>query len=182
MVINGLIKRKLLWVCAFILTSCNAPERAMRVLGRYPLEAAQFCSLQFPVNDTIIYKDSVAYDTVYAVNLVQIDTIYKKDTTIITVSSPAKTITKRVYITKEVIKEPTQKIEEQRQLYLSCEARYQRLYLKWEQSEEQKKDWRSRFWWVLFVAIGAVIGYFTKQPFWAALAKQLGKKLSNDKG
>jgi hypothetical protein len=170
MVINGLIKRKLLWVCAFILTSCNAPERAMRVLGRHPLEAAQFCSIVFPSKDTIIYRDSVAYDTLYAVTPGQIDTIYKKDTTIITVSSPAKTITKRVYITKEVIKEPTQKIEEQRQLYLSCEGRYQALYLKWETADKERKAWRERFWWLL-VVLAALTGYIVRKPIAKLLTK-----------
>jgi hypothetical protein len=44
--------------------------------------------------------------------------------TIITITSPAKTIYKTVYKIKEVVKEPTQKIEEQRRLYVECQGRY----------------------------------------------------------
>lgn len=164
--------------------ACNSQkqlQKAKNRLGDNPLEAARFCSTLFPAKDSVVYRDTIKLDTIY-VGLLQVDTLRREDTVVITKTSPSKIITQTKIQYKEVVKTNPAKIEEQRQLYLSCEARYQRLYLKWEQSEEQKKDWRSRFWWVLFVAIGAVIGYFTKQPFWAALAKQLGKKLSNDKG
>ena len=164
--------------------ACNSQkqlQKAKNRLGDNPLEAARFCSTLFPAKDSVVYRDTIKLDTIY-VGLLQVDTLRREDTVVITKTSPSKIITQTKIQYKEVVKTDPAKIEEQRQLYLSCEARYQRLYLKWEQSEEQKKDWRFRFWWVLFVAIGAVIGYFTKQPFWAALAKQLGKKLSNDKG
>lgn len=159
--------------------ACNSQkqlQKAKNRLGDNPLEAARFCSTLFPAKDSVVYRDTIKLDTMY-VGLLQVDTLRREDTVVITKTSPSKIITQTKIQYKEVVKTNPAKIEEQRQLYLSCEARYQRLYLKWEQSEEQKKDWRSRFWWVLFVAIGAVIGYFTKQPFWAALAKQLGKKL-----
>jgi hypothetical protein len=159
--------------------ACNSQkqlQKAKNRLGDNPLEAARFCSTLFPAKDSVVYRDTIKLDTMY-VGLLQVDTLRREDTVVITKTSPSKIITQTKIQYKEVVKTNPAKIEEQRQLYLSCEARYQRLYLKWDQSEKQKKDWRSRFWWVLFVAIGAVIGYFTKQPFWAALAKQLGKKL-----
>jgi hypothetical protein len=155
-------------------------QRAKNRLSDNPLEAARFCSSFFPGRDSVVYRDTIKLDTLY-VGLLQVDTLWREDTVVITKTSPGKIITQTKIQYKEVVKTDPAKTEEQRQLYLACEERYQKLYLKWEQSEKQRKDWRTRFWWVLFVALGAVIGYFTKQPFWAALAKQLGKKLSNDK-
>ena len=163
--------------------ACNSQKQLQKAkdrLGDNPLEAGRFCGDRFPNRDSVVYRDTIRLDTMY-VGLLQVDTVRREDTIVVTKTSPSKIITQTKIQYKEVVKTDPAKTEEQRQLYLACEERYQKLYLKWEQSEKQRKDWRTRFWWVLFVALGAVIGYFTKQPFWAALAKQLGKKLSNDK-
>lgn len=159
--------------------ACNPQrqlQKAKNLLGDNPLEASKFCSDRFPSRDSVVYRDTIKLDTMY-VGLLQIDTLRREDTVVIVRTSPSKVITQTKIQYKEVVKTDPAKTEEQRQLYLACEGRYQKLYIKWEQSDKERKGWKSRFWWALFVAIGAVIGYFTKQPFWAALAKQLGKKL-----
>lgn len=159
--------------------ACNPQrqlQKAKNLLGDNPLEASKFCSDRFPSRDSVVYRDTIKLDTMY-VGLLQIDTLRREDTVVITKTSPSKIITQTKIQYKEVVKTDQSKIEEQRQLYLACEERYQKLYLKCEQAEKERKAWRTKFWWVLFVAIGAVVGYFTKQPFWAALAKQITKKL-----
>lgn len=164
---------------SLLAVACNSQrqlQKAKNRLGDNPLEAARFCSTLFPGKDSVVYRDTITLDTMF-IDLLQIDTLWREDTVVITKTSPSKIITQTKIQYKEVVKTDPAKTEEQRQLYLACEGRYQKLYLKWEQSDKERKGWKSRFWWALFVAIGAVIGYFTKQPFWAALAKQLGKKL-----
>lgn len=162
-----------------VLAACNTQRQLQKAKDRLsdnPLEAARFCSDKFPGKDSVVYRDTIKLDTMY-VGLLQVDTVRREDTVVITKTSPSKIITQTKIQYKEVVKTDQSKIEEQRQLYLACEERYQKLYLKCEQAEKERKAWRTKFWWVLFVAIGAVVGYFTKQPFWAALAKQITKKL-----
>ena len=169
---------------SLLVIACNSQRQLQRAKNRLsdnPLEAARFCSNLFPSKDSIVYRDTITLDTMF-IDLLQIDTLWREDTVVITKTSPSKIVTKTKIQYKEVVKTDQSKTEEQRQLYLACEERYQKLYLKWEQTDKERKGWKTKFWWILFVAIGAVIGYFTKQPFWAALAKQVGKKLSNDKG
>jgi hypothetical protein len=62
------------------LFACNSVQRAMVALAKHPVEASQFCGSQFPSKDTIIYKDSVHFDTMWQINPTEIDTIYKNDT------------------------------------------------------------------------------------------------------
>lgn len=160
------VRRMLTWACVFAFIGCNPArkvERAINTLNNNPDKAAQFCANKYPTKDTIIYRDSLVLDTLYDLTPVEVDTIYKSDTTIVTITSPAKTIVKTITKIKEITKEPTQKIEEQRQLYLACESRYQKLFVSWEQSEKQRKDWRERFFWILLV-LAALLGYALRKP------------------
>ena len=166
------VRRILTWVCVFAFIGCNPArkvERAINTLNNNPDKAAQFCANKYPSKDTIIYRDSLVLDTLYDLTPVEVDTIYKNDTTIVTITSPAKTIVKTITKIKEITKEPTQKIEEQRQLYLACEKRYQELYIKYEGEEVAKKKWRERFWWILIVA-AALLGFTIRKP----IAKLIG--------
>jgi hypothetical protein len=96
--------------------------------------------------------------------------VLREDTIVITKTSPSKTITKTIVQTKEIIRQPTEKIEEQRQLYLNCEKRYQALYLKWEEAEKQRKAWKERFFWLLILA-AALLGFTLRNP----IRKLIGK-------
>lgn len=166
------VRRILVWVCVFVFAGCSPSrkvEKAINILNNNPDKASSYCATRFPLKDTVIYRDSIKYDTIFALTPVQVDTIFKKDTTIITITSPTKTIVKTVTQYKEVIKEPTAKIEEQRQLYLACEKRYQELYIKYEGEEVAKKAWKERFWWILIVA-AALLGFTIRKP----IAKLIG--------
>jgi len=96
------IRRVLLWVCVFIFIGCSEVrklERAIIRLDKNKVVAANYCDTRFPNKDTVIYKDSVHFDTIWQINPTEIDTIYKNDTTVVTVTSPTtkvvvKTITK----------------------------------------------------------------------------------------
>ena len=150
-----------------LLTACSQErkvQRAVDVLSQEPSAAALFCSNRFPSKDTTIYKDSLVFlDTLYQLSPAEIDTIVREDTIVIVKTSPSKTITKTIVKTVEIVKQPTEKIEEQRQLYLSCEKRYQVLYLKNEETEKQAKQWKERFWWLLLLA-AALFGFTIRKP------------------
>ena len=108
------VRRILTWVCVFAFMGSNAArkvEKAINTLNNHPDKAASYCSNRFPSKDTIIYRDSLVLDTLYDLTPVEVDTIYKNDTTIVTITSPAKTIVKTITKIKEITKEPTQKIE-----------------------------------------------------------------------
>lgn len=165
-----LVRRRLLWVCVFFLFACNSVQRAMVVLAKHPVEASQFCGSNFPSKDTTIIKEEIKYDTIWQINPTEIDTIYKNDTTIITITSPSKTIYKTVYKIKEVIKEPTQKIEEQRRLYVECQGRYATTNQKLEVANAERKYWKERFFWLLLVAC-ALAGYIVRKPVARIISK-----------
>jgi hypothetical protein len=162
--------RYVFWL--LLLTACSQErkvQRAIDVLSQDPSASSLFCSNKFPSKDTTIYKESIVFlDTLY--QLSPADTLLREDTIVITKTSPTKTITKTIVQTKEIIKQPTEKIEEQRQLYLACEKRYQALYLKSEEAEKQKKAWRERFFWLLLLA-AALLGFTLRKP----ILKLIGK-------
>jgi hypothetical protein len=155
--------RYIFWL--LLLTACSQErkvQRAIDVLSQEPSAASVFCSNKFPSKDTTIYKDSIVFlDTLYQIS--PADTVLREDTVVITKTSPTKTITKTIVQTKEIIRQPTEKIEEQRQLYLGCEKRYQTLYLKWEDAEKQRKTWKERFFWLLLLA-AALLGFTFRKP------------------
>jgi len=166
--------RHIFWLLLLIACSHERKvQRAVDVLSQEPSASSLFCSNKYPSKDTTIYKDSITFlDTLYQLSPAEIDTIVREDTVFITVTSPTKTktITKTVVQTKETIKQPTEKIEEQRQLYLGCEKRYQALYIKWEASELQRKTWRDRFWWLLILLAG-LTGYVLRKPILKVFGK-----------
>ena len=168
------LRRILLWVCIFIFIGCSEVrrlERSMIRLDKDKAVAANYCDTRFPSRDTTIYKDSIHYDTLFQINPTEIDTIYKNDTTVVTVTSPTnKIVVKTITKIKEVIKEPTAKIEEQRNLYLNCETKYQSLFIKWEGADKERKTWKERFWWLLLV-LCALAGYIVRRPIVRLISK-----------
>jgi len=146
-------------------------ERSIIRLDKDKAVAANYCDTRFPSRDTTIYKDSIHYDTLFQINPTEIDTIYKNDTTVVTVTSPTnKIVVKTITKIKEVIKEPTAKIEEQRNLYLNCETKYQSLFIKWEGADKERKTWKERFWWLLLV-LCALAGYIVRRPIVRLISK-----------
>jgi hypothetical protein len=109
--------------------------------------------------------------------LERVDTLIENDTVRIITTSPAKVITKTLVKYKEVQIENTAKIEEQKQLLIKCEGRYDALQKKFEKSEEQRKAWRKKFYWIIFVILGFAVGYVLKQPALSSILKKTIKNL-----
>lgn len=170
---------RFLFLIFVFLIGCSSEKQIQRAKNRLsanPLEAASFCA-QFPIKETIIYRDSVtSLDTIY-LELTRTDTIVDSDTVRITTTSPAQVITKTLTKYKEVQIENTAKVEQQRQLLIRCEGRYDALQKKFEKSEEQRKAWRKRFYWIIFVILGFAVGYVLKQPTLSGILKKTIKQL-----
>jgi len=154
---------KILIIILLFLASCNPQKRlykAVSELNKHPIESAKYCADKYPVKDTVIYKDSVTLDTIF-VGDVYYDTVETKDTVYITKTLPGKTITKTITQVKEVLRENTARVEEFKLKYLSCEQKYQALFLDYEKAvkegfEYKKQRNKMRLWfWVLVGAIGA---------------------------
>ena len=170
---------RFLFLIFVFLIGCSSEKQIQRAKNRLsanPLEAAAFCSASFPNKETIIYRDSVTLDTIY-LELTTTDTIVENDTVRIITTSPAKVITKTLVKYKEVQVENTAKVEQQRQLLIKCEGRYDVLQKKFEKSEEQRKAWRKRVYWIIFVILGLAIGYALKQPTLSSILKKTIKNL-----
>lgn len=150
-------------------TSC-LPNRkfakAVQTMDSDPEKAAWYCATKFPVKDTIIYRDSVTYDTIINDNYIY-DTATIHDTTTITNTSPAKTLVKTVYKVKEIVRENTAKVQA---LEYAMSDATKLIAKKEAQIEELQKslgEWRGlakkRFWWLLLV-IAAVSGWVLRKP------------------
>lgn len=150
-------------------TSC-LPNRkfakAVKTMDSDPEKAAWYCATKFPVKDTIIYRDSVTYDTIINDNYIY-DTATIHDTTTITNTSPAKTLVKTVYKVKEIVRENTAKVQA---LEYAMSDATKLIAKKEAQIEELQKslgEWRGlakkRFWWLLLV-IAAVSGWVLRKP------------------
>ena len=171
---------RFLFLIFVFLIGCSSEKQIQRAKNRLsanPLEAASFCANRFPNKETIIYRDSLTLDTIY-LELTRTDTIVENDTVRITTTSPAKVITKTLVKYKEVqIESGAAKLEEQRQLLIKCEGRYDALQKRFEKSEEQRKTWRKRFYWIVFVILGFAVGYILKQPTLSSILKKTIKSL-----
>jgi len=170
---------RFLFLIFVFLIGCSSEKQIQRAKNRLsanPLEAAAFCSASFPNKETIIYRDSLTLDTIY-LELERVDTLIENDTVRIITTSPAIVITKTLVKYKEVQIENTAKIEEQRQLLIKCEGRYDALQKKFEKSEEQRKAWRKKFYWIIFVILGFAVGYVLKQPALSSILKKTIKNL-----
>ena len=170
---------RFLFLIFVFLIGCSSEKQIQRAKNRLsanPLEAAAFCSASFPNKETIIYRDSLTLDTIY-LELERVDTLIENDTVRIITTSPAIVITKTLVKYKEVQIENTAKIEEQRQLLIKCEGRYDALQKKFENSEEQRKAWRKKFYWIIFVILGFAVGYVLKQPALSSILKKTIKNL-----
>ncbi len=167
------VRRILVGVCVFILLGCSESRKitkAVLTLDEHPEVAARYCGNKFPMKDTVIYRDSIRYDTLYDLTPVQIDTVLREDTVVVTITKTSPAIVKTVVEYKEVIKQPIEKIEEQRSLYLACEGRYSTLLQKYETTNEERKQWKERFWWLLIVA-AALAGYIVRKPVMKLVSK-----------
>jgi hypothetical protein len=141
-------------------------NKAVALVTSRPLIVSKICSEKFPIKETTFVKEPVVvFDTLW--QLPYNDTIVSHDTIYIVKTLPSKTITKTIYKEREVVKENTAKIEEQKQLYIQCESKYQKLYLQWEEADKKAK---ARFWW-LIVLIALITGFILRKPIASLILK-----------
>jgi hypothetical protein len=156
-------------VILFALSSC-LPNRkfakAVKIMNNDPEQAAWYCAVKFPVKDTIIYRDSVSYDTIYDTNYIT-DTTTIHDTTTITKTSPAKTIVKTVYQVKEIVRENTAKVTALEMALAKSTELISNKDAEVKECKEESDEWRSlakkRFWWLLLI-IGMIVGWVLRKP------------------
>ena len=152
-----------------IATAC-LPNRkfakAVKTMNDDPEQAAWYCATKFPVKDTVIYRDSVSYDTIYDTNYF-VDTTTVHDTTTITKTSPAKTIVKTVYQVKEIIRENTAKVTALEYALTDATKIISRKDDEIKSCQTKSEEWKGlakqRFWWLLLL-IAAVAGWILRKP------------------
>jgi len=157
MVVGGLL------LVVSMATSC-LPNRkfakAVRTMDSDPEQAAWYCAIKFPVKDTIIYRDSVTYDTIINEN-------YIHDTTTITNTSPAKTLVKTVYKVKEIVRENTAKVQALEYALSDATKLIAKKDAQVDECQKESNEWKGlakkRFWWLLLI-IAAVVGWVLRKP------------------
>jgi hypothetical protein len=163
MVVGGLL------LVVSMATSC-LPNRkfakAVRTMDSDPEQAAWYCAIKFPVKDTIIYRDSVTYDTIINENYIH-DTATIHDTTTITNTSPAKTLVKTVYKVKEIVRENTAKVQALEYALSDATKLIAKKDAQVDECQKESNEWKGlakkRFWWLLLI-IAAVVGWVLRKP------------------
>jgi hypothetical protein len=159
----------LIGILLLFVTSC-LPNRkfakAVRTMDSDPEQAAWYCATKFPVKDTIIYRDSVTYDTIINDNYIY-DTATIHDTTTITKSSPAKILVKTVYKVKEIVRENTAKVQALEYALSDAAKLIAKKDAQVDECQKESNEWKGlakkRFWWLLLV-IGLVAGWILRKP------------------
>ena len=150
-----------------IATSC-LPNRkfakAVKIMNDQPDQAAWYCAVKFPVKDTVIYRDSITYDTIVNTNYFS-DTTTIHDTT--TITSPAKTLVKTVYKVKEIVRENTAKVQALEYSLTESTKIISKKDSEVDECREKSNEWeklaKKRFWWLLLL-IAAVAGWVIRKP------------------
>ena len=150
-----------------IATSC-LPNRkfakAVKIMNDQPDQAAWYCAVKFPVKDTVIYRDSITYDTIVNTNYFS-DTTTIHDTT--TITSPAKTLVKTVYKVKEIVRENTAKVQALEYALTESTKIISKKDSEVDECREKSNEWeklaKKRFWWLL-ILIAAVAGWILRKP------------------
>ena len=142
--------------------SCNPQKRlykAVSELNKHPIESAKYCADKYPIVEKYVKGDSVTvYDTLWGYYT---DTLIIKDSTKPLPKPVPKIITKTITIVDTFFKDNTARVTEFKLKYLSCEGKYQALFLDYEKAvkegfEYKKQRNKMRLWfWVLVGAIGA---------------------------
>lgn len=167
---RGLIYLFISVVCFFIATSCNTEKRFQKaeVLLASKGKLAEVCANRFPPKDSIVYRDSIHFDTLYT-SLYSIDTIVSNDTIKIVTTLPAKVITKEVIKFRDVYRENTAKVVDLQLKYNDCGSSLNELKLELQKAKAELDSWKNtakeRWWflWILLVVSIALI--FRKRIF-----------------
>lgn len=157
-------------VCFFIATSCNTEKRLQKAevllasQGRLP----EICANRFPPKDSIVYRDSVHFDTLYT-SLYSVDTIVSNDTIRIVTTLPAKVITKEVIKFRDVYRENTAKVADLQLKYNNCGSELHNSKLELEKVKAELDKWKrtakERWWFLWILLLVAVAITFRKSIF-----------------
>lgn len=145
----------------FIATSCNTEKRLQKaeVLLASKGKLAGICASRFPPKDSIVYRDSVRFDTLYE-GIYSIDTVYDKDTVKVYVTLPAKIITKEVIKFRDIYRENTAKVTELQTKNAEClgkttnlEKQIISLQAELDKSKSKARTYAWFLWILLLVAL-----------------------------
>jgi hypothetical protein len=160
---RGLLYLIISVVCFFIATSCNTEKRLQKAevllasSGRLP----EVCANRFPPKDSIVYRDSVHFDTLYT-SVYSVDTIVSNDTVKIVTTLPAKVITKELIKFRDVYRENTAKVTELQLKYNDCGSQLYKSQIELEKTKAELDKWKrtakERWWfiWILLIAAFAI--------------------------
>lgn len=161
---NSLKYVSVLMIIFYVALGCNVEKKLQKAelllaeKGRLP----EICAVRFPPKDSISYRDSIKYDTLYE-GIYSVDTIYDNDTVKVTLTLPAKIVTKEVIKYRDIYRENTSKV-------VDCQKKNEELVKKLVNFEEERtkllnelSDWKSvakhRWWflWILLIISLAII-------------------------
>lgn len=164
-----------------IAISCNVQKRINKAeaLLSQKGKLAQICADRFPLKDSIVYKDSIKYDTMYE-GIYSIDTVYKGDSVVkVYLTSPAKVVTKQVVKYSYIYRENTAKIAD-------CQKKNEELVNKIVKFEEERaktirelNEWKSvakKRGWFLWILLVLAIGITFRKNIVNLLGKLVGVK------
>ena len=129
---------------------------------------AEICAVRFPLKDSIAYRDSIKFDTLYE-GIYSVDTVYDNDTVKVYLTLPAKVVTKEVVKYRDIYRENTSKIVDcqkksgelvNKVIYNEREIEKLRSELSKSQALAKQRWW---FLWILVVLAVAII--FRKSIF-----------------
>lgn len=158
--------------------ACNTSKRIQKAEAFLAKEGklSEICASRFPLKDSIAYRDSVRFDTLYE-GIYSIDTIFDKDTIKVYVTLPAKVITKEVIKYRDVYRESTAKVAEcekrNRELtnaVLSCENDRVKLL-------KDVDEWKSvakKRWWFLWILLVIALGITFRKNIFNVSKKFIG--------
>ena len=145
-------------IIVLLLTSCVTPKKAVDVLSRPKNEpvAAAFCSLKYPVRDSIIKGDSVVrFDTLWETYT---DTLISEPQVVVETRIVPKTVTKTVVVRDTIIRENTAKVSVlNRQISVLYDTNYnltkrlEKATTERDGYREQRDDWRKKAWLLLVI-------------------------------
>lgn len=161
---NKLPYASILMIIFYVALGCNVEKKIQKaeLLLAEKGKLAEICAVRFPPRDSIVYRDTVKYDTLYE-GIYSVDTVYDNDTVKVILTLPAKVITKEVIKYRDVYRENTSKL-------VDCQKKNEELVKNLVKFEEERTkllaevgSWKSvakqRWWflWILLVISLAII-------------------------
>jgi hypothetical protein len=170
---RGLIYLIISVTCFFIATSCNTEKRLQKaeVLLASKGRLAEICADRFPPKDSVVYRDSVHFDTLYE-GIYSIDTIYDKDTVKVYLTLPAKIVTKEVIKYRDIYRENTAKVKELEGKLSVCSLQSANYSIELVKLRAESSKWEKlakQRWWFLWILILLAVGFTLRKKIFNLL-------------